>query len=318
MTVVPPEFIEKHMRKGAKSAQLTPARLQAALALLERVRQHRSTNLDDHLASKGSSGLKGHETFGNLALERLKLEAINKNHGRRSSSLQDWGQQLLDFLAVAGFESLGESKQSKLIDLAQEPFAQAMHRILEQDPLQARVRGRSAVAVVSELLDQADEKGRAGDVAQYLVGAKLMLRLGIEIPVHQANKGDRKSRSDDSARLGDFEVGDAIIEVALGLPDEKHIQQIEDALDDPNREVWLLTKSDRVEAWVTELGHIEASGLRRIVVDSVEGFVGQNIAERSSFGVKEKAIRLQELFDLYNERWITKVGFPGIRIVVAK
>jgi len=317
MKVVPPEFVQQHMRKGSKSSQLTPARLQAALALLERVREHRSTKLEEHLASKGSSGLESHETFGNLALKRLKLQPINKNHGRRSSSLQDWGQQLLDFLVAAGFERASESEQSTIIDAAQSPFAQAMHQILEQDPLQARVKGRSAVAVVKELLDQADEKGKAGDVAQYLVGAKLMLRLGIEIPVHQANKGDRKSRSDESPRLGDFEVGDAIIEVALGLPDEKHVQQIEDALDDPNKEVWLLTKADRVGAWLTELEHIEATALRRVVVDSVERFVGQNIAELSSFGVKAKAVKLQELFSLYNERWVKQVGFQGIRIVCA-
>ena len=318
MNVIPPEFIETFMRKGAKSAQLTPARLQAALALLERVRKHRSCNLNDHLASKGSSGLEAHETYGGIAIVRFKLEALNKNHGRRSSNLQDWGQQLLDFLVSAGFEQLSESKQSQLIDAAQQPFALAMHRLIEQDPLQARIRGRSAVAVVREILDQAEEKGRAGDVAQYLVGAKLMLRLGVEIPVHPANKGDRKSRSDSAPRLGDYEVGDAIIEVALGLPDDKHIRQVEDALDDPNKEVWLLTKSERVESWVKELGHIEPMALRRVVIDSVEGFVGQNIAELSGFQGKSKSVKLKELFDLYNDRWIGQVGFYGIRILISK
>ncbi|MGW8257315.1 MAG: hypothetical protein ACWGMZ_07525, partial [Thermoguttaceae bacterium] len=74
-------FVEKNMMKHNR---LVPARLQTALALLERLRKYPMLNLDVHLASKGSSGLEGHETYGNLAHNRLKLEPLNKNHGRRS------------------------------------------------------------------------------------------------------------------------------------------------------------------------------------------------------------------------------------------
>jgi hypothetical protein len=307
------DLIKKHMRKGNRHV---PARLQAALALLERLRDKPSLVLQDHLASRGSSGLESHETYGKRVHDRLHLEKINKNHGRRSSSLQDWGQEVLDRLEHAGFPSASPAAQGQLLDLAQGTFAGVLRGILEQEPLEVRVKGRSAEVVVRELMKQAEEKGKAGDVAQYLVGAKLMLRLNRDVPVHQANKRDRKSLFDPNARLGDFEVEDAIIEVAVGLPDEAHVAKIAEALEDSEKEFWLLTRDDRVATWKNELDVYEDLDARRVVVTSVELFVGQNITELGEFSAKGKAAQLVSLFDLYNERWVANVGTPGIRIVV--
>ena len=153
-------------------------------------------------------------------------------------------------------------------------------------------------------------------MAQYLVGAKLQLRLKREIEVMPANKGDRKSRADLKARTGDFEIENATIEVAVGLPDDKHLAQVAEALEDSDVEVWLLTRHDRVATWSNELEAFEGIDMKRVVVTSVEAFVGQNISELGAFSFKGKASHLQELFDLYNERWVAKVGTPGIRIIV--
>jgi hypothetical protein len=313
MTLNLDDFLQKNMKKGN---HFVAARLQTALALLEKLRDSPSLNLDAHLASKGSSGLESHETFGNLAHKRLNLEPINRNHGRRSSSLQDWGQQLLDILDAAGFESESPEARGNLIDLAQGAFAAILRGILEQEPLEVRVRGRSAEAILHEVLKQAEDKGKSGDVAQYLVGAKLALRFKRDIPIFPANKADRKSRSDRDARLGDFQIENAVIEVAVGLPDEKHVAQVAEALEVTDSEVWLLTRADRVATWKNELGSTEGLDIRRVVVTSVEAFVGQNITELGEFSAKGKVAQLQALFDLYNTRWITQVGTPGIRIVI--
>jgi hypothetical protein len=296
-----------------KHGRVVPARLQAALALLEKLRTHPSLNLTDHLASKGSSGLESHETYGNSAHQRLKLEAINKNHGRRSSSLQDWGQELLDILKDAGFAEAKSGASSQILDRAQIAIAEHLRGILEQSPLEVRVRGRSAEAIIRDVLMQAEEKGKAGDVAQYLVGAKLSLRLKLDIPVLPVNKGDRKSRTDRASRRGDFEIANAVIEVAVGLPDEKHLAQIDDALEDTDSEVWLLTRGDRVAMWESALKS-EGLNTSRVVVTSVEAFVGQNITELGSFSAKGKVVQLQALFELYNSKWMSQVGTPGIRI----
>ena len=87
------------MKDGSR---FVPARLQTALALLERLREKPSLILRDHLARSGS-GLKSHEHFGRLAHERLNLESIGKTYGRRSNDIQVWGQVFLDLLKDARF-----------------------------------------------------------------------------------------------------------------------------------------------------------------------------------------------------------------------
>ena len=143
-----------------------------------------------------------------------------------------------------------------------------------------------------------------------------MLRLKRDIKVVPANKGDRRSRSDLNARTGDFEIENATIEVAVGLPDEKHLAQVAEALEDNDVEVWLLARHDRVATWRNELEEFEGVDMHRVIVTSVESFVGQNISELGDFSSKGKAAQLQELFNLYNERWVVEVGTPGIRIIM--
>lgn len=144
-----------------------------------------------------------------------------------------------------------------------------------------------------------------------------MLRLNRDIPVFGSNLGDRRSRGDANARTGDFEIENATIEVAVGLPDDKHLSQIVEALEDTDLEVWLLTRQERVATWQHELQEFKGVDNKRVVVAAVESFVGhQNISEMGEFSVKGKSSQLQALFTLYNERWIAQVGTPGIRIVV--
>lgn len=305
-------FLEKHARK---SGVVVPARLQAAMALLERLRDYPSLALADH-AAKGGAGILGHETFGKRVHERMGLQPINKNHGRRSSNLPAWGQELLDEIAAAGFKKAKSGERERIISHAQDALAKPLRNLIEQEPMEARIKGRSVEAVIHDLLLQAEEKGKSGDVAQYLVGAKLALRFKREMPIHPANKGDRKSRFDKEARLGDFEIENAVIEVAVGLPDEKHLDQVGEILDTADSEVWLLTREDRVATWKSEIVTAAEIDKKRIVVTSVEAFVGQNITELAEFSAKGKAICLQQLFDLYNSKWVDQIGTPGIRIVL--
>jgi hypothetical protein len=284
--------------------------------LLERLRDFPSLALSEHLSQSGSAGIQGHETFGAKALERLHLQPINKNHGRRSSNLPGWGQDLLNAVAGMDFANASSEVRNQIITASQEVFASALRAIIEQDPLEARLRGRTAEVVISELLAAAEDKGKSGEVAQYLVGAKLALRFNRHIPVYPANKSDRTSHYDPAPRLGDFEVENTVIEVAVGLPDDKHFQQIAEILEKSDAEVWLLTRAERVETWQRELKKEEGMETKRVVVTSVESFVGQNVTELGEFSAKGKADRLKALFDLYNDRWVAKVGTPGIRILV--
>ena len=82
--------------------------------------------------------------------------------------------------------------------------------------------------------------------------------------------------------------------------------------------MWLLTRGELVKTWQQELEDTEELDLKRVIVGSVEGFVGQNITELGKFSAKGRAIQLEELFKLYNGRWIAQVGTPGIRIEILR
>ena len=221
----------------------------------------------------------------------------------------------MDAIATMGFAGAPTEARNDIIDEAQQIFGTPLRAIIDENPLEVRLRDRTAEAILTELLLAAEEKGKSGDVAQYLVGAKLALRFNRSVPVYPANKSDRTSRFDPAPRLGDFEIENAVIEVAVGLPDDKHLQQIAEIQDKSDAEVWLLTRADRAETWRRELNNIDGIDIKRVVVTAVESFVGQNITELALFSSKGKTEQLRALFDLYNTRWVATVGTPGIRIV---
>src|SRR5207249_2846361 len=116
------------------------------------------------------------------------------NSGRRSSNLPEWGQPLLDKIRSAGYSASNVVP----LDAAQTGFAARLRAILETDPFEVRVDDRTAEAVISDILDQADERDKAGPVAQYLVGSKLMLRFPMcTISVRPYNQGDAQERQAD-------------------------------------------------------------------------------------------------------------------------
>ena len=108
----------------------------------------------------------------------------------------------------------------------------------------------------------------------------------------------------------------AVIEVAVGLPDAKHLSQIAMILESPDSEVWLLTRENRADVWRKALEESEDIEPTRVVVSSVEGFIGQNISELGEFSSLQKSSQMELLFSLYNERWVKGTGAKGINIVV--
>lgn len=283
-----------------------PGRLQAALTLLERLRSDPSADLSNHTV-KGGASVVSHESLATSAMARYNLSPVNKNSGRRSSNLPAWGQPLLDLL-VPG-------KQGKidagLLETFQAHIAEHLRVISETDPFEVRLEGRTAEQVIADVLNQADQRDKAGAVAQYLVGAKLNLRFPTQVvPIRQFNQRD------EDERRADFQVQDTAIEVALGPPDDKHIEQVRTILEQASCEVWLLVRAHRINGWKDELDkEIQSSLRQRLALTSVEAFVGQNITELGGFSAAGRTGQLRALFDLYNQHWIGTLGPPSLRIV---
>jgi hypothetical protein len=294
------------MRKGGADV---PARLLAVMGLLERLQDTPTLTTNDHVAESGIQ-LKEHNKYIARALEHHKIASPVSEFGRRSCNLHGWINPLFVWLESCGFSSASTPKQREMLAEAQSIAARRLQIINQDKPLIARYNKGTAKAVIADILDQAQEKKRAKDVAEYLVGAKLQLRFGQDAVVPKnVNTPNRDEPSD-------FRVGDAAIETTVNPVDARHLSQIKQILKNTTMDVWLLVRLQDCGDWqdaVDEQFTEELTG--RVFVSAIEKFVGQNISEIGRFDRTKVAETLAELFRIYNERWLPEAGASGLRIV---
>lgn len=292
--------------------RLIPARLQAGLSLTERLRDVPSLDLESHLVH-GSSAIHSHANYGERVHERLGLRRIDAFYGRHSGRLREWGQLMLDAIAARGFAGAAPPARNILIDEAQDELAKAL-KIVEEQPLMVILGKQTAESLIHDLLVVAAEKGVLREVAWCLVGAKLTLRFGASSL--GGRSCDDSGVVDANDVLSDLKIHSAVIKVAVDPVNTKGLRRIAETLKKSGTEVWLLTRSDRVNGWRSEVDDADDIDGKRVVVTSVEAFVGQNITELAEFSISGKTTQLSALFEIYNSQWIAKVGTPGMRIVL--
>ena len=300
------EWLDAKMKKGGRDVA---ARLVTLLALLERLKGSPVLSIDEHRAASGQQ-LVDHNHFVDQALARFGVQSPVQEKGRRSNNLQDWANPLFMWLADAGFKEGSVAENDELLYSAQAVVARRLTLINEDKPLIARYSMGNAVAVIGDILDQAQEKNRAKDVAEYLVGAKLELRLreGIVQP--------KNVNTPSLGQLADFRVGGAAIEVTtLKRPDPAHLNQIGEILRDTGLLVWLLTRKRDRERWQKAVESLYRDQLGRLAVVDIETFVGQNITEIGFFDPEDTRAALTKLFERYTNHWLPPVGTGGLRIV---
>lgn len=201
------------------------------------------------------------------------------------------------------------------IDNWQATIAEYLREIINQAPIEVKLKGKLAKAIVGEVLIQADKRKLAGSIAQYLVGAKLRLKFPAKqdlITVAGANLADRTS-SAASNRRADFDLGDHVFEVTVGPPDAKHFDQVQSIISESDAFVWLLVREDRLGFWADEARR-RSLDMRRLAIASIEQFVGQNISELGDMTIEGEMAQIRRLFDEYNEVWISQFGTNGMRV----
>jgi len=148
-------------------------------------------------------------------------------------------------------------------------------------------------SVVHDLLCEAVDLGKAGPVAQYLVGAKLELRFH-DVKV----SNDNYSAADvQTGRPGDFLVGDTAFHVTVA-PNLAVFEKCKRNLEAGVR-VYLLVPDDRV---VGSRQNAEETAPARIAVESIESFIANNIEELSTFGKGSLVSGFRRLLETYNRR----------------
>ncbi len=157
----------------------------------------------------------------------------------------------------------------------------------------AYVPEQTAWQTIHDILAAARQVGKEGQVAQYLVGAKLALRFP-----DVAVRNDLYSTSDLQSGLpGDFVLGSTVFHVTVS-PMPAHYDKCR-ANVQAGYDVYLLVP-DRLTVGARQ--NTEGLLPGRISVQSLEAFISQNLEELSHFARSERTDGFRALLQTYNSR----------------
>ncbi len=147
--------------------------------------------------------------------------------------------------------------------------------------------------MIYNLLETAKIEGKAGYVAQHLVGAKLQLRFpNLSISNESVSTADQPTN-----RNGDFLVGNTVFHVTVS-PMQAVFEKCQANLEQGFK-VYLLVPDAKLAA-ARQLGDQFCAG--QISVESLESFLSQNIDELSTFTINQLKEKITSLLRIYNER----------------
>jgi len=297
-------WLNDHVVKGGGDVA---SRLVVFLAALERLYDTPELKESVHL-TPNKQQLKKHDAYCKAALARFGVSTPVKAFGRRASNLSAWLEPLFDLLRSFQFDNLEVEPRAELLRAVEEVAADRLRILVEAKPLLARYHIGTPIAILEDLLDQAQAKKRAKDVAEYLVGAKLQLRLGAGVV------SPKNVNTPSGSQLADFRVGTTALEVTVNAVDDRHLKQIQGILRDTSLDVWLLVRRRDRQSWQKKIEEAFPDNVQSIAVFDLESFLGQNTSEIGGFDRHKVREVLSELFDVYHNTWLPAEGTKGILI----
>lgn len=147
--------------------------------------------------------------------------------------------------------------------------------------------------IIHILFETSHSEGKAGYVAQHLVGAKLQLRFpNVQVSNESASTADRPTN-----RSGDFMIGNTVFHVTVS-PMEGVFKKCQENIKE-GLKVYLIVPDAKLAA-ARQLGEQYCNG--HIAVEALESFISQNIEEISVFAADKLKNSLVSLVKIYNER----------------
>ena len=267
------------------------------LVLLEHLRKNFSLDINAHKPS-GSDQLKGASIVAvGAILERFgEKRPISKEGGRTNRGLMTNLSALLTLLAEYGADTLAKKQRDATLMEMQAILAAKATEMLNAKKLTFDYKhGMTSRMAVVAVLEQANKRGYRGEVAEYLVGAKLALRFrNIDIRNASASAADEQA-----GEHGDFQIHDSVFHVTVS-PNAGHYQKCANNLANGLRVFLLVSDEDLVYA--RKAVQKEAAIAGRVAVESIESFVSQNIEELSEFSSEKITAGMADLLSVYNER----------------
>ena len=157
-------------------------------------------------------------------LKRFELPVDNVSgdkSGRKTPQVDKIIPRLVAYLRSKEFDSAEPSEKQRILLTVSEPFRSMLG--LSLGPIKVNLGGKSAAAVVEEVLWRAEERGLIAAIAELLVGSKLEVCLGEPRGRDVASQHKWENGHDDPNALGDYRIENVAIEVTMvNRPDESH------------------------------------------------------------------------------------------------
>ena len=274
---------------------MTRGNIAGGLVLLENLRDNFDLDINSHKALASDQLKNATRSNVQKILARFDEERVLlKEGGRTNRGLVKNLEPLLNRLSDTGLDKLSPEDrdlelakmQSFLVEKAKDKFnAEKLSFEYNRD-----ITSRELIGMI---LESAANRRKAGEVAEYLVGAKLALRF----PDYNIRNSAASAADEQADESGDFEINDCVFHVTVS-PNNGHYDKCQTNLANGFR-VFLLVP-DRILAGTRQNAELATAG--RVSVESIESFVSQNIEELSEFASEKVSQNMRLLLETYNER----------------
>jgi hypothetical protein len=302
MSLVPQaiEMLDNWYNSLKRFQDKLPARgtVTAALHVLHRLQANYDLRSASHVAVGGESQIAGisPSSVRKLLIKFGETRTLSSVAGRSNRGSRGAIANLLSALRPLRLESLREEERNEALIAMQRHIVESyVPRYFAVKRVKATFDvGLATCRFVKTILENAAKSGKAGAVAEYLVGAK----LAVLFPKKSIRNKSYSTADAQAGFAGDFEVGKTAFHVTIA-PMPELFAKCQQNLERGMR-VYLLVPDARV---VGTKQNAEMSGAGRIAVESIEGFVATNIDERCEFESDERLRSgLRHLLEVYNTR----------------
>ncbi len=269
--------------------------LAASLVVLERLKSDFSTDFSLHIADGGMQ-IKG--ASGKAVADILRRFGETRPFAREGGRTNRGGpaeiKQMLNTLRELDLEGLEHGVRVDILSGMQLYIVERIKDFHNRERLKVHYDpSLSTWQILTNILEETRQMGKAGPVAQHLVGAKLEIRFP-----HITIQNESFSTADaPTDRAGDFIVGDTVFHITVSPMSgvyEKSRLNIQNGF-----RVYLLVPDNKLAA-ARQLATEVCNG--KIAVESIESFVSQNIEELGRFNKLATQNQFAQLLRTYNKR----------------
>ena len=287
----------------------TRGNIAGGLVILENLRSEFTLDIERHKAA-GSDQLRNATgpNVRNILSRFDENRILLREGGRTNRGLMRNLAPLLVGLAGTGLGQLSAEERVVAIDAMQSFLVERARDIFNADWIAFDYSpGTSSREIVGKILSAARERHKAGDVAEYLVGAKLALRF----PAYDIRNSAASAADVQTEEQGDFQINDSVFHVSVA-PNRGHYDKCKINLTNGLR-VFLLVPDERL---VGARQSVEIEVGNGVSVLSIESFVSQNIEELAEFAGSRVSQNLKALLEKYNERVTAVETDLSLRIAI--